>query len=454
MLDLNGQLRSYMIDTTEAVDVDELITRHESDHASRSPRANRRMPRWAFAVTAAVGLLLVIGGASFLLGGSEGSAPPAQSTTPSTAPTTPTTVPAPTTLAPGTAVTPDAWTPILASTDAREIAGIDTCPDGSTPDAVGDASQLRPAAGAVSILGAAFDQARGVIVTIDLNGDTWTFDVCTNTWHNTGANAEEVGSREQGFVNGAPGTNFFVPPLAYDADSDVTVALGFEDVWVYDAGVNSWTEQPNRRPDDLLITFGAVYHEPSGLIVTTSYRSRDSSAFGSLDAWAYDVDANTWTRIGTISDQAEQLDLYGYSASLDRFILTGWFNDDYESAGARTLLMDPATGAQTILDIESPHVDLLWPGGRHGVGNDTVYIQQRGGTQGLCGFDTATLAWTDCHDAPTTGTRTADAIVGDPINNRLVILPGPLPAGSRDLWSIDPNTGQWTALVSMGEING
>jgi hypothetical protein len=57
------------------------------------------------------------------------------------------------------------------------------CPPGSTPDKPGPVDQARPSE--VSHLSMAFDRRAGrlvAVVDVDDAVETWTFDVCTNTW--------------------------------------------------------------------------------------------------------------------------------------------------------------------------------------------------------------------------------------------------------------------------------
>ena len=101
------------------------------------------------------------------------------------------------------------------------------CPPGSTPDQPEPVDQARPPDGFVW---AAFDRraGRGVAITDAGDGvETWTFDVCSNTWTRMHPNREPPSAG----------------PLVYDVDSDVTIEVeyaGPASVWAYDLQANTW----------------------------------------------------------------------------------------------------------------------------------------------------------------------------------------------------------------------
>ncbi len=380
------------------------------------------------------GMIVIILVASGCVSGGDSTAANGQSTTTAVAePSTTTAVAEPSTTTavsgPSTSVS---WNPILATTVAKTAPPAATCPTGSAPNVAGSIDQQRPRPGWVGNLAAAFDRHTGRIVYVDRKGETWTFDVCANEWHQVNPTGAPVGELSAGLV--------------YDVDSDATVALGYEHISVYDANTNTWT-QPNNDTigfaDGRIVPTGAAYDSASGLILTTHI-----SPSGSWDLWAYDVDTNTWSTIGTIPVDIRQLDFLGYSQTIDRFIIVG--SVDGEPA---TVLLDPRTGETTIVSTDSPGVDLGWPGAVYGPADDTVFVSDREGRFALCGFDTASLTWT-CEKAPEAVPSKYDvfaAAVGDPINNRLVLINGVYgdwwSSAADDVWAIDLDTDEWTRIL-------
>ncbi len=330
------------------------------------------------------------------------------------------------------------WNPILASTRAKPAPPAATCPPGTTPDAPGPVDQERPEAGWTSILAAAFDHHAGRIVYVDTLGGTWTFDVCTSTWDRMRPAGALIGELSSGLV--------------YDVDSDVTVALGFEHISVYDATTNTWTQPENEIVginDGVITPIGAAYDPISGLIVATTMSDTRTDGW---DIWAYDVDTSTWTLVGAVPVDRDMcctgIDFLGYAPEVDRLILTTYVDDR-----AATLLIDPRTGETTLLPVESPYINLGWPSGIYGPAGDTVYAKPAGND--ICGFDTGTLTWSDCLAAPDP-LRDQHvefaAMVDDPINRRLFLINRVggdwLTEATDDVWAIDLTTGEWTQLLA------
>ncbi len=320
------------------------ISTDELDHrsAERVPTRTlqrRAFPNWAVAVGAAAAVFILIGGVVWLVGGSRSAV------IDEPMPVTTSVAVSPTTIAPSPpVVVPDAWNPILASTKAGAAPPAATCPSGTDPNAPGPVDQERPSNDSVGY--AAFDQRVGRVVYLDHVGATWTFDVCTNTWHQmhpTGLVPRELSGG-----------------LVYDVDSDVTVALGYESVSVYDANANTWTRPASDGlgfdEDDSITPVGGAYDPVTGLIVTSNHRWTSETSPLYWEFWAYDVDANEWTLLGPLRlepSNKDQLDFLGYSEQLDRLIVAGWLDGDMG-----TVLVDPRTGDAGVLPIESPVVDI------------------------------------------------------------------------------------------------
>ncbi len=381
------------------------------------------------------GMIVIILVASGCVSGGDSTAADGVSTTTAVAEPSTTTAVA----EPSTSVS---WNPILATTVAKTAPPAATCPTGSDPSVAGSIDQQRPHPGWVGSLAAAFDLHAGRIVYVDQQGETWTFDVCANRWDQMNPNGSPADPAD--LIDAAGRPSGVLGSLVYDADSDVTVALNGGYTAVYDANTNTWTR--NSTDDSINPFGGAVYDPASGLILTT----RTSSE--SWDLWAYDVDTNTWSAIGTIPGDiptSHVLDFLGYSQTIDRFIIVGYV--DREPA---TVLLDPRTGETTIVSTDTPTVNLGWPGAVYGQADDTVFVSEFDGGFALCGFDTASLAWT-CEKAPVTVPSfyyPFVAAVGDPINDRLVLINGIYgewwSSAADDVWAIDLDTGEWAQILA------
>jgi hypothetical protein len=373
-----------------------------------------------------------------------------------------------------TAIEPGGWNPILAETRAHQAPPAAVCPPGSDPDLPGPSDQQQPDARRTRDIcescegwsnwepwwydpyreppfatqTAAFDRHAGRIVHLDAVGETWTFDVCTNTWHEmnpTGALSEIKGD------------------LVYDTDSDVTVALGVL-VSVYDANSNTCNQPYPHLVDGRVLVepHGAVYDPLSGLILTVT-RPTTTRPDDHWTLWAYDVDTDTWTMVGPVLFERTTpcctgIDLLGYLPEIDRLIFTT--HNEFPTGSVRieptTLLLDPRTGEITTIPTDTPVVNpAIPPIRRHGQADNTVYVTNPDGL--ICGFNSATTTWTTCFAGPEPSRHIAfEALIDDPINNRLVLINGIPPDvlinGIPDAWWIEDayDTGVWAIDLDTG----
>ena len=209
------------------------------------------------------------------------------------------------------------------------------CPPGSTPDEPGPADQARPLAMAGALTAMAFDRRAGRLVALadtDFGFETWTFDVCTNTWTRMHPNREP------------PSDSSFGARLRRRLRRDDRSRLG-------PGGCGPMTSRPTpgrRRAhapvDDAPLR---VYEPVSGLVVALG----DDGAGDTLGLvlWSYDVETDTWTPI----PQAKPLAIgpdhedFAYDASVDRIVA---YSSTWEPAGTgigletRTWLFDLRTG--------------------------------------------------------------------------------------------------------------
>ena len=147
------------------------------------------------------------------------------------------------------------------------------CPFGSTPDEPGPVDQARPPED--SAMGMAFDRRAGRLVAVAsaISGpvETWTFDVCTNTWTRMYPNREPPS---------------FPGQLVYDVDSDTTIGVLSGKVWAYDLEANTWTEKGVAADAWLW-----AYDPLSGLVVA------QGGVDPSVPLSTYEVETDTWTPI-------------------------------------------------------------------------------------------------------------------------------------------------------------
>ena len=393
--------------------------------------------RGAWVLIVAAGLLGAIAGGLFVAGTQPTVMPPEGSATPTPA-ATPTGSIAPAITSPPVG----AWSPILIEKRAATPPSAATCPPGTDPDLPGPAGQERPDPRRTSNMAAAFDRHAGRIVFVDRLAETWTYDVCTNTWHRM--HPEGIPTTVV-YNDGEPEMD--LGWLVYDVDSDRTVAFGWERLSVYDANANAWTSH-DRTIGEEAYPEGVVYDPVSGLILAVM---RPAGSPDRTELRAYDVDADTWTTVGVLADTATGF-LYGYVPRLDRLVL-----GSYDSTAA---LVDPRTGSSTILGEPAPGVVGGFGSAVYGHDAETVYVFSGSVIAGgdpvnpgrICRFDPETVIWTDCFDPPSAKYLAYGAMIGDPINERLLLvhgIHGDWWRGADDgVWAIDAESGTTTELLS------
>ena len=163
---------------------------------------------------------------------------------------------------------------------------------------------------------------------------------------------------------------------------------------------------------------------------------------------AYDVDTNTWTDVGAVE---EPNSIVGYSVELDKLvryqILSGSYGD----------LLDPRTGSIQPLP-PTPDFGGGWGIIDYAADTNTAYVRDMA-SEDICGFDPNTLDWQTCFD-PADGPVPRPivewgAMVGDPINDRLVLMHGVYGNfwGSADdgVWAVALDTGETIELLAPDE---
>jgi hypothetical protein len=370
--------------------------------------------------------------------------------------------------APTAPPTPPAGTP--PPRVAVSIGPVPTCPPGSTPDTPGPVDQARPygLSGMAGLGRMAFDRRAGRLVALagDLTSpvETWTFDVCTNSWTRMHPDQEPPG--------GTYG-------LVYDVDSDVTIATGWsqkligERMWAYDLEANTWTEKGDGPPIDTGLRF---YDAVSGHVVALGDDGDDDTVGMAL--WSYEVETDAWTPI----PQADRLavgphyEFFAYDASVDRLVAYTRacpYCDNVDNPSpprwARTWLFDLRTGTWSGTSaVAQPDFNAgLWghvpaiaydeAGERTvilGQGHAAAYDATADRWETLYGGSIAEDWWAACGIRPEC--RQLHFMVYDPVNERLMVYGGFLTAAEPeveldDILAFDTRTREWTVLLEASQ---
>jgi len=400
----------------------------------RAPVRAWRVPNWAVAVGAAVAVFILIGGVVWLIGRGIRTNVVDEPIVATTVPATTTTVSVTTSTADvADPVIPDQWSSVLATTSASTAPPAAICPQGTDPNAPGPVDQARPGEGPQGYQAAVFDTHAGRIVFIDRSGETWTFDVCTNTWQ----------AMDPAFVPATTYAYVSRGQLVYDIDSDRTIAFGPRNVYAYDAASNTWTRRSFPVDRDLGAAWpGAVYDPISGLVLLQ---------FDDGMLVAYDVDTDTWTEIGVTSEPREITSegqtetsnppyLVGHVAQADRLAFLR------HAVPGHSKLVNPRTGEATDL-ADPPGAAGLFGPFSYATGGDTAYTN----TGDLCRLEPVTFTW-ECSFTTALGVSPS-ALVYDPINTRVVAISNTYRTSTStnvtdNVLAIDSTTGDTVELLA------
>jgi hypothetical protein len=303
----------------------------------------------------------------------------------------------------------------------------------------------------------AFDRRAGRLVTL-LDTDTWTFDVCTNTW------VQMHPTRE-------PPTPA-VGPLVYDVDSDVTIGVFGPDeapgnMFVYDLKANTWREvgpfAPFANPTLASLRF---YDPVSGRVIALRDDGDDDTV--GLELWGYEVETDTWSpiRVDPLAI-GPHYEFFAYDASVDRLVAyartwTGAGGGDWRFE-ARTWLFDLRSGTWAATGTVAPG---FFDAGLWGRGPGMAYDEAAARTvmlgQGHVATYEVTLDhWETLWAEPSEGTcgirpecRQVPDMVFDPVNERMIVYGGSAYTSDDgwvdpgDLSALDVRTRTWTLLLA------
>ncbi|MCU0478353.1 MAG: hypothetical protein MUE92_06390 [Chloroflexi bacterium] len=302
------------------------------------------------------------------------------------------------------------------------------CPPGSTPDEPGPVDQARPTQPYTT----AFDRRAGRLVALarsdwnDYVVETWTFDVCTNTWTRMHPNRE------------APSTDL-ATGLVYDVDADLTIQIAGDRVWAYNLQANTWTEQGVVPAGATLCAFDPL----SGRVVAAKDAAKDTDP---IELWNYDVETDTWTpirqtdRLGSLGYGA-----YAYDASADQII-------EFERGRPdETWLLDIRTGTWSRFGAEAPDLQTgLWtllPAIVYDEAAERTVFSTDGR---LASYDAIADRWEILIESDFPDFLPVLSVY-DPVNGRLVGVGSGGTVGQGAVVAFDLETRQWTVLLDWSE---
>jgi hypothetical protein len=285
----------------------------------------------------------------------------------------------------------------------------------------------------------AFDRDSGRIVLLAAAGspETWTFDVCRNTW----TRMQPAGGPPRDAATGAT--------LVHDVGSDLTIAVGGDGTtWAYDLEVDTWLEKSAAPTAG---RFLLVYDTAADRVVA-------ASTTAPARMWTYDVDADEWTPVPLANAPARRVALLAYDGLVDRVLAPR----PLEDRDAGTLLLHLRTGAWSEAATPVPSFSEWFLSGGE-IAYDEALERTIVLSDGLViAYDAASDQWETVHEAdpaapdgePAGMARVGHWTVYDPVNERLVVHGGWVrrpdgwaPGESDDVLAFDPASRAWTVLL-------
>lgn len=330
------------------------------------------------------------------------------------------------------------------------------CPPDTDPDQPGPVDQIRPTDTLPSVV---LDRRAGRLVALAEGPagatETWTFDVCTNTWMRMQPDREPSGSGD----------------LVYDVDSDVTIMSDGIRTWVYDLTADTWTEKaPAPIVRDEVVTW---FYDPfTGLVVALGDDEDDDTLGFAVST--YDVESDTWTLIHRAESRlvGPHYEFLAYDASVDRLVAysNAWGPPDGlgdRRFAAKAWLFDIRAGRWSESDAVAPGFSAgMWghvPAMAYDEASRRTVILGQGHS---AAYDATADHWETLYESasedplaecPTRPEcRQLHRMVYDPVNERLIIYGGFVasaegPVDPDDVLAVDTQAGVWTVLLEPSD---
>jgi N-acetylneuraminic acid mutarotase len=146
--------------------------------------------------------------------------------------------------------------------------------------------------------------------------DTWIYDLSTNTWTEKSPSTKPSARDTHAMAYNSLSDRVILFG-GYGDDSSL-----FGDTWVYDLFTNTWTNMSPLIQPSPRYSHSMVYHSLADKIILFGGTSDSSSSFG--DTWAYDLSTNTWTSMNpSTSPTARFQHSMVYDSKSDKVILFG-----------------------------------------------------------------------------------------------------------------------------------
>ncbi len=279
--------------------------------------------------------------------------------------------------------------------------------------------------------------------------ETWVFDADPTSWQRM--NPSVAPSPRDGFG------------LAYDARADRIVLFGGirypnydnDETWTYNLNANEWTNMhPVVSPPARL---GGLLEYNARLDQVVLFGGHNAAGTGLSDTWAYNLTANSWTRMAPATSPAPYpFSATAYDAESDRVVLFGGQLD--VGVANDTWAYDLANDTWTEMAPSHAPTPRAWDAAVYDPRADRVLLfgGDSAGENETWTYNLNANAWSELHPASAPPDRSGFAMAYDARSGRTILFGGMWPAGSvgnpaltknRETWSFDRTNNTWTMVL-------
>lgn len=243
--------------------------------------------------------------------------------------------------------------------------------------------------------------------------------------------------------------------MAYDSESDRVILFGGRgpavgsETWSFDVNTNTWMRMGATGPS---ARYGTAMVYVPGLDRVILFGGFDSSTGNpSGETWAYNYNADAWTRLpASNSPSPRGIPSLAYDSASGQIILFGGNtgvvpNNETWSYDPQTLTwtqMNPTIGPSARERYDLVYVSTLDLILLFGGGTTGMITGLRNNETWTYDFDSDT--WTEMNPAQAPSARQGHRMVYDTAADRVILFGGD--RGNNETWAYDPGTNAWTPL--------
>ncbi len=310
---------------------------------------------------------------------------------------------------------------------AQELSWFQMAPSPAPPSRVGQAMAYDAGSDRVILFGG----STSVLSNVPY-GDTWAYDLNTNTWENRDPNP-------------APSPRF-VHAMAYEEEADLVLLYGgwtgtapSSETWAYDYETNTWTNLTPASAPTAATYVDMAYDAESGVTILFGGGRLSTHTAQRNETWAYDLDQNMWTQRSPADSPIARATngVMAYDPAADRVVLFGglaflddtWEYDYNADVWTRT---SPEAGPPSrhagamAYDASVGRVVLFGGVTTIPPGHDDTWL-----------YDTANDTWSQLEEGDGPSKRWAAGLVYDSESGASVLFGGS--AGGGETWSLRPD---------------